>query len=111
MSFVLFLFQEMATKVGTMKAKSKSESSQNRPKRPAKYRSMTLKRQEAKCDVTINIEDTENSQLEDSFFNTTSKFFNKLFMTPPSQNSKTLTSSSSVNDPTKILSRKRSFVL
>ena len=40
------------TQVGSLKVKSKSESSQNRTKRPAKYRSMTLRRQEAKLDVT-----------------------------------------------------------
>ena len=43
----------MATKCQNgMKVKSKSESCQNRTKRPAKYRSMTLRRQEAKLDVT-----------------------------------------------------------
>lgn len=44
----------MATKVGTMKVKSKSETNQKRAIRPAKYRSMTLRRQEAKLDVTFN---------------------------------------------------------
>jgi hypothetical protein len=52
----------MATKVGTMKEKSKSESIQTRPrlKRTLKYKSMTLRRQEAKLDVTINDADVEN---------------------------------------------------
>lgn len=117
----------MATKVGSMKAKSKSESSQNRPKRPAKYRSMTLRRQEAKCDVTINVSTCDEEELQNSIFDDSRsssanlnssfmdkcKFLTRLFMTPPSSKSASpsMTSSSSVNDPTRVLSRKRSFVL
>ena len=56
---------KMATKVGGLKVKSKSESSQNRTKRPAKYRSMTLRRQEAKLDVTTT-ETPEASFLYDT---------------------------------------------
>jgi len=116
----------MATKVGGLKVKSKSESSQNRTKRPAKYRSMTLRRQEAKLDVTTTetpeasfLYDTETSIIEDeneigtdspsslnqSIMNKTFRGVVNLFVTP---NKKRLTSSTSVNE--RILSRKRSFV-
>jgi len=114
------------TQVGSLKVKSKSESSQNRTKRPAKYRSMTLRRQEAKLDVTTTttpevsfLYDTETSIEEEkeefettgesspalnrSIMNKTFRGVVNLFVTP-----KKLTSSSSVNE--RILSRKRSFV-
>ena len=118
----------MATKVGGLKVKSKSESSQNRSKRPAKYRSMTLRRQEAKLDVTTTttspevsfLYDTETSiaegdgpeieeadssspALNQSIMNKTFRGVVNLFVTP-----KKLTSSTSVSE--RILSRKRSFV-
>jgi len=118
----------MATKCQNgMKVKSKSESCQNRTKRPAKYRSMTLRRQEAKLDVTTTgtpeasfLYDTETSIAEDeneitesespsplnrSIMNKTFRGVVNLFVTP---NKKKLTSSTSVNE--RILSRKRSFV-
>lgn len=110
-----------------MKVKSKSESCQNRTKIPAKYRSMTLRRQEAKLDVTTTgtpeasfLYDTETSIAEDeneitesespsplnqSIMNKTFRGVVSLFVTP---NKKKLTSSTSVNE--RILSRKRSFV-
>ena len=112
----------MATKVGGgLKVKSKSESSQNRSKRPAKYRSMTLRRQEAKLDVTTTTTtspevsflydpessiaegDEEDTSLNQSIMNKTFRGVVNLFVTP-----KKLTSSTSVSD--RILSRKRSFV-
>ena len=110
----------MATKVGGgLKVKSKSESSQNRSKRPAKYRSMTLRRQEAKLDVTTTTSpevsflydpessiaegDEEDTSLNQSIMNKTFRGVVNLFVTP-----KKLTSSTSVSD--RILSRKRSFV-
>jgi len=112
------------TQVGSLKVKSKSESSQNRAKRPAKYRSMTLRRQEAKLDVTTTttpevsflydtsieeekeeFETTGESSpaLNRSIMNKTFRGVVNLFVTP-----KKLTSSSSVSE--RILSRKRSFV-
>ena len=114
-----FLQVDMATKVGSMQAKSKSETSQNRPKRQAKYSSMkTLRRQEAKLDVTVtdnfeseNEENIENlsshnistSSANVSFKRFSSKILNKLFPTPqtPGDNSHRKTT----------LSRKRSFVM
>jgi len=118
----------MATKCQNgMKVKSKSESCQNRTKIPAKYRSMTLRRQDAKLDVTTTgtpeasfLYDTETSIAEDeneitesespsplnrSIMNKTFRGVVNLFVTP---NKKKLTSSTSVNE--RILSRKRSFV-
>ena len=117
--FFSFLQVDMATKVGSMQAKSKSETSQNRPKRQAKYSSMkTLRRQEAKLDVTVtdnfeseNEENIENlsshnistSSANVSFKRFSSKILNKLFPTPqtPGDNSHRKTT----------LSRKRSFVM
>ena len=112
----------MATKVGSMQAKSKSETSQNRPKRQAKYSSMkTLRRQEAKLDVTVTCDESENEEnidvsasIQDSSFNRslirkTSKIFNKLFNTPNLNSSATIQESSSQRNTT--LSRKRSFVM
>jgi len=57
----------MASKLGTMKEKSKSETHQNRAKlrRPPKYKSMTLRRQEAKLDVTLT-EDVTDVTFNDS---------------------------------------------
>ena len=109
----------MATKVGSMQAKSKSETSQSRPKRQAKFRSMkTLRRQEAKLDVTVcddseNEENIDVSTLNETSFNRslirkTSKIFNKLFNTP---NSNLNEQESNCSQRNTTLSRKRSFVM
>ena len=66
MNFIYFS-EIMASKLGTMKEKSKSETHQNRAKlrRPPKYKSMTLRRQEAKLDVTLT-EDVTDVTFNDS---------------------------------------------
>ena len=127
----------MATKVGTMQAKSKSESSQKpiTVKRPAtKYKSLTLTRQKAKLDVTeLDLMDQssmlDNSTTSDysatsdlnnsSFIKQTSKWFEnigaKLFVTPEtavqSPSRRRMKSSSSVSEARITLRRKRSFVM
>ena len=113
---------DMATKVGSMQAKSKSETSQNRPKRQAKYNSMkTLRRQEAKLDVTtVTLNESENeentsvvvgseSSFNKSLIRKTSQIFNKLFNTPNTNVSASHQDNSSHRKTT--LNRKRSFVM
>ena len=113
----------MATKVGSMQAKSKSETSQNRPKRQAKYSSMkTLRRQEAKLDVTtVTLNESENeentsvavgseSSFNKSLIRKTSQIFNKLFNTPNNANVSASQQDNSSHRKT-TLNRKRSFVM
>ena len=53
---ISFIFQDkMSSKLGALKERSKSETSQNRVKlrRPPKYKSLTLTRQNAKLNVSV----------------------------------------------------------